>query len=266
MSDSLKVKEFFWIDSHAHLDDLQESQLETALENARQVGVRQIVLAGTHPEGWMRQLEIQKKYSTQKYGIKIHLNFGLHPWWVEKYSSAEIENILYQLKTLLPEASALGETGLDFASKRDPSQFEKQEHAFQEQIKIAQALNKPLVLHVVQAHAKGIEILKANEFKAPFVLHRYSGNVTELKEYLKMDAYFSFDQAILSQKGYEKTKKALLHTPLDRLLFETDSNEPAQVIAIYEHAATLLGVKPTDLKEKVAENMQKIGYHMAHHE
>ncbi len=240
------------IDAHAHITHIENGWLD----RARASGVKHVILGGTHPEDWIQQIELKKKF-----GAALHLNFGLHPWWVEKLSDTEIDKALVQLQALLPVAEGLGEIGLDFfTDKRDSTQFPKQEAVFRSQIEIAKVTKKPMVLHVVRAHQKVTQILKESNLTLPFMIHRYSGNVTELKPYLELGAFISFNADFASVHGHEKSKKALRATPQDRLLFETDTGEPADVAPLYVKASELLGISSELLQEKVAENIRKIGY------
>ena len=256
-----------WIDAHCHLSDARIFSTSSQLvEQAQEKNVFQLVLAGVEPEEWARQKLLQIKYPES-----FILNFGIHPWTVEKYSESEIDSAMNVLRAELPFAHGLGETGLDYGKKRDPASFEKQRLSFRKQIRLAIEFSKPLVLHVVQAHEDAIKILKEEKaHQVSMMVHSYSGNSTQLGPYLDLGAMISFSGTIVAQDGYEKVKKALKHTPLDRILFETDSpdqswqkevaNVPANVVQVYEAAAGLLEVPLEPLREKVADNLGKIYY------
>jgi TatD DNase family protein len=238
-----------FIDNHCHLSDERIfDRAETLVKEATEAKVTRFALAGVEPAEWKRQVELKAKF-----GDSLILNFGLHPWWVEKYSASEIKEILQILDQEIVHANGVGETGLDFYEKRDPSRFDDQREAFRAQIHIAKRHKKPLILHIVQAHEECVKILKeekAEELK--LVLHSYSGNVTQLQEYLKLGAYVSYSGSLVKAargEGHEKTAKALLNTPINRVLFETDSpdqgwdsgeNAPKRVLEVYEAALVLM--------------------------
>lgn len=238
------------IDAHAHHQ--QSSDSIQIVKSAFAAGIEKIALGGTHPEDWKAQVQLH-----QLFRERIFMHFGLHPWWVEKYSRAEIEEILNQLDRELPLVSGLGETGLDFYSeKRDSSRFEDQRFAFRAQIRLALKHHKPIVLHIVHAHEEAMKILseeKANQ--VPLIIHRFSGNAENLKAYLGMGALISFAEA----------KKLMKDVPLSQLLLETDSNLKTHpggwdIRPHYEKTAEIMGLPIQELAEKVAENFGKIGY------
>ncbi len=238
------------IDAHAHHQDASDS--EEIIKKSFESGISKIALGGTHPEDWKRQVQLNHLFKN-----KLFMHFGLHPWWVEKYNRAEIELILEQLDHELPLVSGLGETGLDFYSeKRDPSRFEDQRLVFRSQIRLSIKHQKPMVLHVVQAHEEALKILhEENASKIPLVMHRFSGNGEQLKQYLKLGACISFHES----------KKLMKEVPLDRLLLETDSNSKQHpggwdIRPHYEKTAEIIGLPIQELIQKVAENFEKIGY------
>lgn len=242
------------IDDHCHLSDERIfARADELIARAVQAGVTRMVLAGVEPAEWGRQLELQARHSD-----RLTLNFGLHPWWIEKYSRAEIDSILRELDMRVALAHGVGETGLDFHPKRDASRFDDQREVFRQQIRIAKKHKKPLVLHVVQAHEECVKILKdecapgASDLGIPLLMHSYSGNATQLQEYLRLGAFISYSGSLVRAAhgdGHEKTAKALLNTPIQRLLFETDApdqgwdsepNEPARVREVYEAALKIM--------------------------
>lgn len=238
------------IDAHSHHQ--QSSDAIEILKSAFASGIEKIALGGTHPEDWKAQVQLH-----QHFREKTFMHFGLHPWWVEKYSRSEIETILKQLDQELPLVSGLGETGLDFYfEKRDATRFDDQRFAFRAQIRLALKHHKPIVLHIVHAHEETMKILideKANQ--VPLIIHRFSGNAENLKSYLQLGAFISFAE----------TKKLMKDVPLSQLLLETDSNlkmHPGgwDIRPHYEKTAEIIGLPVQELKEKVAENFGKIGY------
>ncbi len=255
----------FFIDSHCHLSDERVfADCENLIQNAKQAGVGRVMIGGVNPAEWARQKSLLKTHPDF-----IRCSFGLHPWWVEKYSRAEIEFILQTLETEISHAHALGETGLDFHQKRPKAHFQDQEFAFRKQIEIAKKHQKPLVLHVVSAHSEAQAMIKEIGLNGlPIMIHSFSGSPEMAKQWIAMGAYLSFSGTFLKE-GREKARHSLSLTPLDRILFETDSpdqawradgsNAPAFVSEVYQGAAKLLACSIEMLQEKVAENFAHFG-------
>ena len=255
-----------FVENHCHLSDSRLfARAGELILAAEAKGVHRFVLAGVEPSEWQRQKELKKVH-----GEKLILTFGLHPWQIEKLSDDKILEALDQLDQELGEADGLGETGLDFGKRRDASRFPAQEDAFRKQIRLAVQQHKPITLHIVSAHERAMVILKEEQAaRVPLIIHSYSGNSTQLAQYLQFGAYFSYSGSILKPDAHLKTKQALAVTPLGRLLFETDSpdqywgdgeNVPANVTHVYEMGAKLLKLPLNAVLEKVADNFMKIYY------
>ena len=249
-----------FIDSHCHLTDARVwPQAGEWIEAAKLAGVTRVRIGGLEPAEWTRQLELKKRYPDF-----IRTSFGLHPWWVEKYTRPEIDQILSLLEREVVNADSVGETGLDHFSKRDQTRFADQEYAFRFQLRLALKHKLPLVLHIVKAHEEAIRIICEEKAESlPMQVHSFSGSSELAKEWVKLGAYLSFSGAILGDKG-KRLRETLAETPTSNLLFETDApdqpfrsdgrNEPQFVREIYKKAAQVLDLTPTTLAEIVAEN------------
>jgi TatD DNase family protein len=249
-----------FIDAHCHLtDDRAFPFAKDWIQNAKDVGVVKVRLGGLYPEEWAKQRELQKEYPDF-----ILNSFGLHPWWVERLSHAEIDSALNELEKRMSEAQAIGETGLDFYSKRDPARFAEQERVFRAHLRLAKKYQKPVVLHVVKAHERAIKIIREENAEVLlFQVHSFSGSLEIAAEWLKLNAYLSFSGGFLKETA-RRSRDVLRAIPANRVLFETDSpdqawredgkNEPALVAKIYQRGAQVLDLPITSLKEIVAEN------------
>jgi TatD DNase family protein len=254
-----------WIDAHCHLsDERMKMRSETAIHEAIARGVGQFMLGGVESREWAGQLELKGKFP----GV-IRTSFGIHPWTIERLPRDALEQEFSELERQIANADALGETGLDFFKTRNPAKFTEQEEFFQRQLVLAKARKKPLVLHVVRAHSRAIELVKKASPGVPMLVHSFSGSAEEAGEWVRLGAFLSFSGGIARKNpdASKKSKEALRATPLSRLLFETDSpdqafceeiHEPRLVIEVYRAASDILGVPLPELKEKVAENFSKI--------
>ena len=251
------------IDAHCHLTDERVAASASAwIEAAKTAGVSKVRIGGLEPKDWAAQIELQKAYPNF-----VSTSFGLHPWLVEKYSKPEIEQILEKLDSQLPLAGAVGETGLDHFSKRDPLRFADQEFAFRAQLRMALKYELPLVLHIVKAHELAIRIIREEKASGlPMQIHSFSGSGEIAKEWIKLGAFLSFNGAILREKN-QALRQTLKETPIQNVLFETDSpdqawradgrNEPQFVREIYQKAAQVLDLTESMLAEIVAENFAR---------
>jgi TatD DNase family protein len=249
-----------FIDAHCHLSDERIwPEARKLIAKAIACGVTRMKIGGVCPSEWDRQVQLEKEFP----GV-IYTSFGLHPWWVEKLSRNEIESALNQLESRLLNTRSIGETGLDFFSKRDPKRFADQEFAFRTQLRFAKQAQLPVVLHIVKAHEEAIQIIREEKaLDLKMQVHSYSGSTEEAKAWIKLGACLSFSGNLLRTNS-NPLAETLLITPHTQLLFETDApdqrwqkgrpNEPHLVTEIYEKAAILLNLPLKDLTQIVAEN------------
>ena len=259
-----------WVDAHCHLaDERLENRLDDILERSRAVGVGAWVQGGVSPDDWERQLKLKEKF-----GKAIVTAFGLHPWWVASNRKSEVEAALKKLEKKIPEAQALGELGLDFGPKHSSAENNlRQFWAFESQIEIAKRADKPLILHVVRAHAEALDILRDHgQYPASGIVHSFSSSYEIAKQYLDLGFYLSIGGSI-TREGFQNIKKAVGSFPLDRIVIETDSpdqtpklpgiendalNEPTNLIGIAQVLASLCGVERGALLSSSSDRLRKL--------
>lgn len=259
-----------WIDAHCHLADPRlDGKLEEVIARSREAGVDGWIQGGVSPEDWERQIQIR-----QKFGDGVILSFGLHPIWAAQQTEEGLNQAIELLKIKLPEASALGELGLDFHPKRSSEATQKQQlFAFKEQLNLAKKMSKPLILHVVQAHSHVLRYLReSGPFPAGGMVHLFSGSLEIAQEYLRLGFLISLGGTI-TRGGFQKVKRTLHSVPLDKIVVETDSpdqlpqlpgidgsslNEPAHLISIAGYLATVRQVNRDELLTQSTQNLKKL--------
>ena len=87
-----------------------------------------------------------------------------------------------------PECVAVGECGLDF--NRNFSPPEVQLEVFEEQIRLACRVGKPLFLHEREAHEDMVRLLEKYKSQLPScVIHCFTGTKEQAVKYLSMGCY-----------------------------------------------------------------------------
>ena len=89
---------------------------------------------------------------------------------------------------------------------------------FIRQIKLANELDLPILIHMRDATLDTLEILK--EYPCKGIMHCYSGSLESAKILLNLGYYISFATNALFSKKHKKNIKAV---PLENMLTETDS-------------------------------------------
>lgn len=149
----------------------------------------------------------------------IRFAVGCHPHNAKDYTAATEAELVRRLAD--PRAVAVGEVGLDY--HYDLSPREVQRRVFRQQIRIAHQLNKPLALHVREAHAEAFAILKEEGFpKAGTLLHCFDLDWATLEPWVEQGCYVAFGGA-LTFKRNSATREALKKAPRNQVLTETDS-------------------------------------------
>lgn len=180
------------------------------------------------------------------------------------------ENIKYnELKELAKNEKvvAIGEIGLDYYWNKENKKQQKQ--IFIEQIKIANEMNLPIVIHTREAVMDTIQILKENEVKQKGIFHCCPLNIELIKEALKLDFYISFSGNI-TFKNSKNANICVKEVPLDKILVETDSpymspepfrgkrNTPANVKYIAQKIAEIKEKTIEQIAKQTYENTEKI--------
>ena len=180
-----------------------------------------------------------------------HYSYGIHPWYIEKET---YEDQLRELKIMVHEKRclAIGECGLDKLSKVD---FELQEEVFIEQIKIANHIQKPLIVHCVKAFNELINCLNLNDNAVPVIVHGFNNNENIARILVNQGVYFSFGKALL---GYESNAaKAIKNVGRKNFFLETDDAD-ISIKYIYKKASELLGIDEEIIKQQLQGNFEKV--------
>ena len=139
----------YLIDTHAHLD-MYENWVEI-FQNAQNNGVRKIVIPSVETQYFQKIIEISNSDDNLFYML------GIFPTEAKTWN----DDILVQMEELSKNKKvvAIGEVGLDYYW--DKTYTDEQQDIFIKQIKLANKLNLPLVIHDrdAQYHAQRDNIL-----------------------------------------------------------------------------------------------------------
>jgi TatD DNase family protein len=262
-------------DSHAHLDHARYSEDRAAiLKNAWDAGVRTILSIGIGdgPDTMHRALDISRELAGQPETPKIFASAGIHP----HEASLADDAALAKLDSLLtePEVIACGEIGLDYYYDNSPR--ETQKTAFRQQMDIAAARKKPIIIHCrpsdnsTNAWDDTLTLLEEQWASTGLggILHCFTGEWEHARRAMDAGFMISFAGNITFPKA-QPIRDAALQVPLDRMLIETDApflapvpnrgkrNEPAFVAQVAEQVGTLRGIQPDDIAEKTSWNFNR---------
>lgn len=178
-----------------------------------------------------------------------YYSYGIHPWALDdaEFQAEKALQILEE-KLKLPQVLALGEAGLD---KMHKASFERQIELFERQIKLSEALQKPMILHDVRSHNEIIALRKKHKAVQPWIVHGFSGTEQDIKQLIGQGIYLSVGESLLHPE--RKIYKSFKFIDLDHLFLETDMAEIG-VEKVYESAANLLEMDINVLKTRIFAN------------
>jgi TatD DNase family protein len=243
-----------WIDSHAHLDmEAFDPDRDEVIRRAFAVGVTAVLCPA--------DLTSDKSLRTTLNLVAGHPSFlaaaGVHPHQAKLFSEDHAQKLrdLGTGRTI----AALGEIGLDF--HYDFSTPEEQKRAFRDQLRLADELGLPAIIHSRLAGAEVATAVRKQGCRSGGILHCYTEDWDTARTMIDLGFYISFS-GILTFPKAGSLREVAVKVPLDRLLIETDSpylapvpfrdrrrNEPAFVV---ETARVLADLKRVSL-EKLAE-------------
>ena len=245
-------------DSHSHLNDEKfDEDREKTIDEIVKSGVTNFITAGYSVESSKKAIEIAKKYDF------IYTTAGVSPNDIPQDEDelwkqlAEIENIAKNNSKVL----AIGEIGLDYYWNTENKELQKL--AFIEQIKIANKLNLPIVIHTREAVMDTLQILKENKVENTGIFHCCPQNRELIKEGLKLGFYISFAGPI-TFKNSKNAVEMINLVPNDRILIETDSPylapEPVRGTRNTPSNVKFVAQKIADVKGLTLENVEKITF------
>ena len=238
---------------------LEEISVENAIKNAKDAGVKKILVPCASPKDLDKIYELVTGYE-ELYGL-----LGVHPSEVKDWDDSLISKIKEYSKS--EKIAGIGEIGLDYYW--DKSFNDLQKEVFIKQIKLANELNLPICVHDREAHKDSFYILKEYNKTSKVVMHCFSGSVEFARECIKEGWYLALG-GVVTFKNAVKMKEVAADIPLDRLLLETDApyltpvpyrgkeNQPAYVKFVAEEIAKLRGITFEEVAAVTSSNAEAV--------
>lgn len=259
-------------DSHTHInnDDYEEAERLELIEEIQASPVKYVVDVGF-------DMPSSRMAAEHAAGLEFcYAAVGVHP---HDAKSMREEDLL-EIKALAAQEKvvAIGEIGLDY--HYDLSPRDDQRYWFRRQIRLANEIGMPIVVHSREADRETMDILIeegafSEERKAMFKdgtphvdIHCYSGSAEFAKEYMKLGAVFGVDGP-LTYKNNKKTVAVVEEVPLDHILIETDApyltpvpfrghrNKSPYVEFVARKVAEIKGITYEEAAAQTLENARK---------
>lgn len=246
-----------YIDTHCHLSLEDYDDIDLVINENRENGVDKIIISGCTKNMIVESLELANKYSD------VYVTIGFHPSEASITTDLDLEFLKEQLKN--PKVVGVGEIGLDYHyGKEDMMQ---QQELFRKQVRLADELSLPVVIHSRDAVSDTIKILE--EF--PNVIgdiHCFSGSVEVAKKYISMGYKIGIGGVVTFKNS--KLYQVVEEVGIDNILLETDApyltpepfrskkNSSKYLVYIGKKIADILKITDLEVAEETTQNAMKL--------
>ena len=202
------------IETHCHLDYLDQADLEITLAKSRQVGIERIITIAVSAGN----LESVMKLATSS--ANIWGTQGIHPHEAESYTP-EVDAIIRR-NAGHAKILAVGEIGLDYYY--DHADRAVQRSVFEQQLQTAIELDLPVVIHTREADNDTRDILKncSTSLNRKGVIHSFTSSLA-LAEFCLAEGFMLGFNGITTFKSADNVRQVVAATPMTQLLLETDA-------------------------------------------
>lgn len=245
-----------FVDTHCHIYDEYYDDIEKVLKKIKDNNIGKIINNGCVAKS---NMEVLKKVSSYDF---MYGALGIHPESVLDYKKEDIDFIEQHLND--EKIVAIGEIGLDYHYGKENK--EAQIILFEEQLKLAEKYNKPVIIHSRDATLDTIETIK--KYKVRGVIHSFSGSLETANIYLKLGFLLGVNGVITFKNC--NLKDVIKEIPLEKIVLETDSpyltpvpfrgerNDSSHINEIAEFVASLKGVSMENLANITNESVQQV--------
>lgn len=199
-----------YIDTHCHLSKKYYNDIDKVIEDNQIALIDKIIISGCEKDEIEETMQIINNYNI------VYATIGYHPDQADIITEKDIrklENLVNSSKKVV----GIGEIGLDY--HYDDINKDKQKQIFEMQLKIAEKLSLPVVIHSRDATFDTIEILK--KYKVKGIIHCFSGSLETANIYIGMGYKLGIG-GVLTFKN-SKLGEVVKEVSLNSIVLETDS-------------------------------------------
>ena len=260
------------IDTHCHLDAPEFSHdREAVIKRAGREGVGAIVIPAVERANFNAVRRLAWQFAGGYYAL------GIHPIAVPDALDEDLDFLEQQLEAALEDERfvAIGEIGLDFflPALKEPAMREKQEFYFDEQLRLAQRFELPVIVHVRRSQDEVLKYLRRRQ-GVTGIAHAFNGSFQQAEQFISQGFMLGFGGAMTFERALQ-IRRLASRLPLETLVLETDApdippawlgqpggqrprNEPAQVARIGHTLAGLRGLPYEEVVAATGRNARRI--------
>jgi TatD DNase family protein len=261
-----------WIDTHCHLDAAEfDVDRDQVVKRAVEAGVDRILIPAVEVAGFERV-----RACAQRYDCAYAL--GIHPLYVERAGEADLERLARSAQAALadPRFVAIGEIGLDFHVEGLDRAL--QERFYAAQLRLAQQLGLPVLLHVRRSADALLRHLRAITVPGG-IAHAFNGSEPQAQAFVAAGFKLGFGGSS-TYDGSLRIRRYAAGLPAHAIVLETDApdippqwlrepgaslrNEPMHLARIATGIAGLRGISADQLARLNRDNAVAAVPRLAH--
>ena len=242
------------MDTHCHLQ-LDERDPDLLLERAGDV--RSVVVPGVD-----LRTSRDARLLAMRFPERVSFAAGLHPHDASRWGD-EREDLI----PFMYEASAIGETGLDFYRNLSPPAAQMEN--FVAHHRLAIEMGKPLIVHCRDAFREVYEVLDRDGAGPWVVLHCWTGGPRWSRRFVDLGVTFSFAGPVTFETG-DTVRRGAAVVPPARAMVETDTpylapvphrgepNEPAHVSLVGAALGRVWGMDSAEVARLTSDRAVRV--------
>jgi len=227
------------VDSHCHLVNMKKDY---------------VVPEGVIPVtvGYSHGTNVKTVALAKERGLPFVL--GIAPQTAIKQDLGKLDEWVDFIRDNAP--NAIGEIGLDYHWPENEQQIEKEKTVFRRMLNLADEMKLPIVIHARKATHDVLDFLQLRQEQQPFMMHFFSGTLSEAERAVEMGGLISFTPL------HSKQRRTIIKSlSLDCMVVETDAPYVGRTPeAVREAIDYICEVKNLDfdiVAEKTAQNSMK---------
>lgn len=241
-------------DTHCHIyNEYYEEGIDAIYEKMKASNIVRAINNGCDGKSNKEVISLLGKYDWM-YGT-----LGIHPESADTYTEEDLKYVEEHIND--PKVVAIGEIGLDYYWTKDNK--DKQKELFEYQLKLAEKVNKPVVIHSREATQDTIDML--GKYNVTGVIHSFSGSYETARIYIKKGFLLGINGVITFKNC--NLKDVVEKLDLGNIVLETDSpyltpvpyrgkrNDPSHIWDIAEYVAKLKGISIEELSKETNGNI-----------
>jgi len=249
------------IDTHAHLTDERYGDGAQAIIDAfEENGLDLVFTVGTSMDTSKEAVKMAEQND------KVYAIIGVHPDDIDTYNEEEMKLLANSSNKVI----GIGEIGLDYHYRDDNKEHQKE--IFISQLKLANELNLPVIIHSRDAAGDTLEILKTNKnlLNNGGIWHCFNESLEIFKEIKKLGFIVSLG-GVTTFKNAKNSTYLIKNMELTDFVLETDCpyltpepfrgkcvNEPKYVKYVAQHIADVKEVSLQDVLDATNNNVYKL--------